>query len=151
MISLWQAALIGAAVLAGAVVARRRWDAVSPRVWWREQRLHRRPGQIIGRLLRVPLVALLLVASTVVAILGVGLLLLALTAVAALIVLWWWLRCGARSATPHREMYERDDVDLTPPDPDLNLDCFPRVLGPPLASPPALPPEDPDNPRALEW
>lgn len=144
--NLWQVVLLGATLLAGAAVARRRWDAVPPRVWWREQRLRRRPGQIIGRLLRVPLVTLLLVVSVVVVILGVGLLLGALALAATVVAVWWWLRCAARAATPRLEVYERDDVG-TPPDPGPDL----GDLDPPRALPPALPAEDPDDPRALEW
>lgn len=145
MSALWVAVGVLALGLIGGL-RRGRWDAVGPVIWWREQRLRRRPTRIIGRLVKVALAAFLLVASVVVVLLGVGLVMAFASAAVVLVAVWWWLRAAARASTPRLELYERDDVDLSPPgDPVIEGVAPPRA-----ALLPPLPPEDPDYPRALE-
>lgn len=136
------AALLAVAVAGGA--RRRRWDAIGPVIWWREQRLHRRPAHIIGRLAKTLLGATLLVSAFVAGLLLLGVLAAALIIGTALAWAWWRLRCAARASAPHRHPHERDDVDR----PDDETGPF---IWPPGALPDPPDTEDPCNPRALEW
>jgi hypothetical protein len=118
-----------AALGAGIAAARRRWDAVGPVIWWREQRLHRRPSHIIGRLLMLPFGAGLLVGSVLAAVLLLGVLVAGLAVGALLLWAWWRMRCAARACAPRLRPHEYATPDPGDQDDD---------------------PDDPTRPRALE-
>ncbi|GAA3518776.1 hypothetical protein GCM10023075_81080 [Streptosporangium album] len=135
--------LIVAALAFAAGFRRSMYDGIPPVIWWRQQRLYRRPRQIIGRLAKVVLGVALLIASVVVALMLLGVVLAAVLLACLLAGLWWKLRSAARAAAPHLYPAERDDVE--PPE------LAEPMIWPPGAIPDPEDPEDPHNPRALEW
>jgi hypothetical protein len=96
--------LVAAALVVSlaAGVRRDRYGGMWPRVWWEQERLYRRPGQIVGRQLAVLGGAVALVCAAAVATLLLGTLLAAALVAAALAWTWWRLRAVARACTPHR-------------------------------------------------
>ncbi|TMR09306.1 hypothetical protein ETD86_44190 [Nonomuraea turkmeniaca] len=110
-----------AAVLALAGGWRRsRYDGTPPWIWWREQRAHRRPGHILGRLAKTVLGAGLLVGSAVVALLLLGAVVTGVLLCLVLAWAWWRLRCAARASAPRLLPFELADPH------DLPLDETPR-------------------------
>ncbi|WP_433241456.1 hypothetical protein ACQPYK_36255 [Streptosporangium sp. CA-135522] len=137
--------LLAAGLLAVAAGVRlSRYDGTPLRVWWAQERMHRRPAHILGRLAKTVLGAACLVGAFAAALILAGVLLAALVAAAAAGLAWYWLRLGARAATPRIYPIERDDLDLTDAGPDAT-GSIPAVIWPPDAPPPGRD-DDPDNP-----
>jgi len=134
------------ALLAG--VRRSRYTGTPVRVWWAQERQHRRPVHILARLAKTVVGATCLVGAFVAALILAGAVLAALVVAAAAGVVWYWLRLGARAATPRIHPVERDDVDLAPEAPDA-AGPAPAVIWPP-GNLPASRDDDPDNPMTLE-
>lgn len=98
------------AVIAG--VRRSRWDGMPARVLWRNERLYRRPGQIVRRLLRVFLAVVLITASIVALMTVVGLAVASVAVLAVGVLAWYGLRLAAGRVEPEVYPVERLDVDL---------------------------------------
>lgn len=99
------------AVVAG--VRRSRYDGIPLVVWWRQERMYRRPGRIVGRLAKVVFGALLLTASILALLILVGVAIGCVALVVLLLLVWYGLRLAARRSTPHVYPVERLDVDLS--------------------------------------
>ncbi|WP_433363881.1 hypothetical protein [Streptosporangium sp. CA-115845] len=139
----WLLATAGVlALLAG--FRRSRYDGTSLRVWWAQERMHRRPAHILARLAKTFLGATCLVGAFVAALILAGVVLAGLVVAAAVGAAWYWLRLGARAATPRIHPVERDDVDLAPKAPGT-AGPAPAVIWPPGTLPPGRD-DDPDNP-----
>ncbi|MFC6086371.1 hypothetical protein [Sphaerisporangium aureirubrum] len=89
---------------------RSRYDGVSPVIWWREQRMHRRPAHILGRLMKVVAAVFALVGAFTIGALLIGVLVAAALLSALLFVAWWKLRAAARACVPHTYPVERLDI-----------------------------------------
>lgn len=137
----WLLAIAGTlALIAG--VRRSRYSGTPLRVWWAQERMYRRPAHILARLAKTLLGAACLVGAFVAATLLAGVVVVALLAGCAAGLAWYWLRLGARAATPRIHPVERDD--LSPEDP-ATADLLPAVIWPPDTPLPDQD-DDPDHP-----
>lgn len=88
--------LLAAAVLVLAALASRRrpWEGATGRLWWREQRMHRRPAAVWRRTGRVLLAAVFVIVATIAG-LGVVLALAAAVLVALMFAAVWFIATRA--------------------------------------------------------
>jgi hypothetical protein len=128
------------ALIAG--VRRSRYNGTPLRVWWAQERMHRRPGHILARLAKTVFGAACLVGAFVAATLLVSIVLAGLLAASAAGLAWYWLRLGARAATPRIHPVERDDLA---PEESATTILLPAAIWPPGTPPPGRN-DDPDHP-----
>lgn len=139
---------IALAVIVVVAGRRRPWEGTPAAVWWRDQRAHRRPARIWGRLARVLLATVLLLVASVLVTTAVAALALG-AGVAALCAIGWYAATrGALKAEPTCSPLEDGRAELLA---DLDGDEFDRRVvdgDVDLAPDPSVPVRRPEHYRA---
>ncbi|MCC5574446.1 hypothetical protein IMZ11_02170 [Microtetraspora sp. AC03309] len=127
----WLLLVVGLLALA-AGVQRSRYDGIPPRAWWAQERMHRRPWPIVGRLGKAIAGAACLVGACTALLALVGVLLVAAVLAGAAFATWYGLRRAASAVAPRVMPVERIDIALCEkPAHDVSPSPIPRGETPP--------------------